>query len=83
MLSTVSVLVLVFTAPSVSPVEQLPTVLRWISVVNPVTYAINGMRDALVSGFGAAWPSLLVLVAVAAVTNVVAGRALLRRTRNL
>ncbi len=82
-LASVSVLVLVFAAPSLSPAEQLPAVLRWISVVNPVTYAINGMRDAMVLGLGAAWPSLVVLAAVAAVANVVAGRALLRRTRNL
>lgn len=82
-LTTVSVLVLVFTAPALSPVEHLPTVLRWISVINPVTYAINGMRDAVVAGFGAAWPSLLVLIVIGAGTNVVAGRALLRRTRNL
>lgn len=82
-LASVSVLVLVFAAPSFSPVDRLPTVLQWISVVNPVTYAISGMRDAIVEGFAAAWPSLLVLTVVAVVANAVAGWALLRRTRNL
>lgn len=82
-LASVSVLVLVFAAPAFSPAEQLPAVLRWISVVNPVTYAIDGMRDSVVFGLGTAWPSLAILAAVAVVANVVAGRALLRRTRNL
>lgn len=82
-LSSVSVLVLVFAAPSLSPAERLPTVLRWISVGNPVTYAIEGMRDGLVLGFGAAWPSMLVLALMAVAANAVAGRALLRRTGSL
>ncbi|GLY94063.1 ABC transporter permease [Actinoplanes sp. NBRC 103695] len=82
-LSSVSTLVLVFAAPSLSPAEQLPVVLRWISVVNPVTYAIEGMRDAIVLGFGSAWPDMLILVAMAVVANVVAGRALLRRAGDL
>lgn len=82
-LTSVSVPVLVFAAPSLSTAEQLPTVLRWISTVNPVSYAVNGMRDAAIFGPGRAWPSLLVLAAVAVVANAVAARALLRRTRNL
>ncbi|AGL17732.1 ABC transporter permease [Actinoplanes sp. N902-109] len=82
-LSSISVLVLVFTAPALSPAAQLPAVLRWVSVVNPVTYAINGMRDAALFGPGRAWPSLVVLAVVAVVANVVAARALLRRTESL
>lgn len=82
-LTSVSVPVLVFAAPSLSTSQQLPTVLRWISKVNPVTYAVNGMRDAAIFGITTAWPALLVLAAVAVVANTVAGRALLRRTQNL
>jgi ABC-2 type transport system permease protein len=82
-LTTVSVPVLVFTAPSMSTAQQLPTVVQWVSVVNPVTYAVNGMRDAAIFGFGTAWPSLAVLAAVAVLANGIAGHALLRRTRNL
>ena len=82
-LTSVSVPVLVFAAPSMSTIQQLPLVLRWLSVVNPVTYAVNGMRDAAIFGLGRAWPSLLVLLAVAVIANASAGRALLRRTRNL
>ena len=82
-LTSVSVPVLVFTAPSLSTAQQLPTVLQWLSVVNPVTYAVNGMRDAAVFGFGTAWPSLVVLTVVGVVANGVASRALLRRTQDL
>lgn len=82
-LTSVSVPVLVFAAPSLSPAQQMPVVLQWISVVNPVTYAVNGMRDAAIFGVGTAWPSLLVLSAVAVVANATAARALVRRARNL
>ncbi|MBT2452272.1 ABC transporter permease [Streptomyces sp. ISL-43] len=82
-LTSVSVPVLVFAAPSLSTAQQLPTVLQWISTVNPVSYAVTGMRDAAIFGLEKAWPSLAVLAAVALVANFVAGRALLRRTRNL
>jgi ABC-2 type transport system permease protein len=82
-LTSISVPLLVFTAPSLSTVSQLPTVLRWVSVVNPVTYAVDGMRDAAVAGFGAAWPSLVVLAVLAVAANVLAARALLRRTASL
>ncbi|MFI5496409.1 ABC transporter permease [Actinoplanes sp. NPDC051859] len=82
-LTSVSVPVLVFSAPSLSTAQQLPTVLQWISVVNPVTYAVTGMRDAAVFGFGTAWPSIAVLAAVAVAANVVAARGLLRRAQSL
>jgi ABC-2 type transport system permease protein len=82
-LASVSVPVLVFAAPSISTVRQLPVVLQWISVVNPVTYAVGAMRDSAIFGFGTAWPSMAILFAVAIAANGLAGRALLRRTRNL
>lgn len=81
--TSVSVMVLVFAAPSLSTTKDMPLVLQWISVINPVTYAINGMRDASVFGFGTAWPSLLVLAGFAVVGNVVASRGLLRRMQSL
>ncbi|WP_034271371.1 ABC transporter permease [Actinospica robiniae] len=82
-LTSVSMPVLVFAAPSLSTSQQLPMVLRWISYVNPVTYAVDGMRDAAYFGFGTAWPSLVVLAALALVGNGLASRGLIRRTENL
>lgn len=82
-ITSIATLVLIFAAPALSPSQDLPTVLRWISWVNPVTYALNAMRDLSVFGPGAAWPSLLVLCAFGVVGNVIAVRGLLRRTREL
>jgi ABC-2 type transport system permease protein len=83
LVTSLSVTVLVFAAPSFSTAQQMPLVLRWISYVNPVTYAVDGLRDAAVLGFGGAWPSLLVLLGIALVGNTVTGRVLTRRIRNL
>lgn len=82
-LTSIAMPVLVFAAPALSTTRQLPLVLQWVSVVNPVTYAINGMRDSAIFSVGHAWVSLLVLAAFAVATNAVAARALLRRTRGL
>jgi ABC-2 type transport system permease protein len=82
-ISSLSLLVLVFAAPAFSPTQDLPTVLQWISWVNPVTYALDAMRDVSIFGFGSAWPSLAVLCGLAVIGNAVAVRGLLRRTRNL
>lgn len=82
-ITSLSVPVLVFAAPSLSTAQQLPALLRWISYGNPVTYAVDGMRDSVILGFGAAWPSLLVLAGVSLVGNTIAGRALLHRIEAL
>jgi ABC-2 type transport system permease protein len=82
-LSNVSIPVLVFSAPSMYTAESMPTVLQWVSAVNPLTYAINGMRDAAIFGFAEAWGALLVLAVMAAVGYTVGGRALLNRARNI
>jgi ABC-2 type transport system permease protein len=82
-LSNVSMPVLVFSAPSMYTTESMPTVLQWVSVVNPLTYAINGMRDGAVFGFGEAWADLLVLAVMAVVGYAVGGRALLKRAGNI
>jgi ABC-2 type transport system permease protein len=82
-ISSLSMLVLVFAAPALSTRQDLPTVLQWISWVNPVTYALDAMREVSIFGFGRAWPSLLVLCGLAIFGNAVAVRGLLGRTRNL
>ncbi|MEW9532566.1 ABC transporter permease [Microbispora sp. NPDC049125] len=82
-LSNVSMPVLVFSAPSLYTVGSMPTVLQWVSKINPLTYAINGMRDAAIFGFADAWGSMLVLVVMAAVGYTVGGRGLFKRARNI
>ncbi|MGI5286225.1 ABC transporter permease [Nonomuraea polychroma] len=83
LLSNISMPVLVFSAPSLYTVDSMPTVLQWVSVINPLTYAINGMRDAVFFGFAEAWQDLLVLTVLAAIGYTVGGRGLINRARNI
>ncbi|GAA4067316.1 ABC transporter permease [Nonomuraea soli] len=82
-LSNLSIPVLVFSAPSLYTMESMPTVIQWVATINPLTYAINGMRDAALFGLGAAWRDLAVLAAIAAVAYTIGGRGLLNRARNI
>jgi ABC-2 type transport system permease protein len=48
------------------PVDVLPTWMEWISVISPATYALDGVRDAIISGAGIGdmwdeiWPLLVI-----------------------
>jgi ABC-2 type transport system permease protein len=53
------------------PVTVLPVVLQWIAVISPATYALRGMRHAIIDGasvsevWGDIWP--LIIIGVIAV----------------
>ena len=42
------------------PVSVLPEWMQWISVISPATYALDGIRDAIIDGAGvtAMWPNI-------------------------
>ena len=48
------------------PVEVLPTWMEWLAVISPATYALDGSRDAILSGAGLTtmwdeiWPLLII-----------------------
>jgi ABC-2 type transport system permease protein len=48
------------------PVEVLPTWMEWIAVISPATYALDGIRDAILQGDGLTsmgdeiWPLLVI-----------------------
>jgi ABC-2 type transport system permease protein len=48
------------------PVEVLPTWMEWISVISPATYALDGVREAILEGAGLTtmadeiWPLLVI-----------------------
>jgi ABC-2 type transport system permease protein len=48
------------------PVEVLPQWMQWISVISPATYALDGMRDAIIDGDGISkmgdelWPLVVI-----------------------
>jgi ABC-2 type transport system permease protein len=51
------------------PVEVLPTWMEWLSVISPATYALDGIREAILEGQGLStmwdeiWPLLVIGVA--------------------
>jgi ABC-2 type transport system permease protein len=56
---------LLFSSPSFYPSSQMPVPLRWVALVNPVSYGIKCLRGAALDGWGAMWPSGLALVLAA------------------
>jgi ABC-2 type transport system permease protein len=48
------------------PVEVLPQWMQWLSVISPATYALEGIRGAILDGAGLStmwdeiWPLLLI-----------------------
>jgi ABC-2 type transport system permease protein len=56
-------------------VEQMPNYLQWISKVLPLTYAVRGLRDIMLTGQNLIDTSfeLIVLVAFAVAISLIAG----------
>lgn len=64
------------------PVEQMPDYLQWISVVLPLTYAVDGLRDIMLSGRNLidVAVELAVLVGFAVLISILAALTLRRGT---
>ncbi len=62
------------------PVEQMPDYLQWLSVILPLTYAVNGLRDIMVAGKSLldVWFELSVLVGFAVIISILAAITLRR-----
>ncbi len=52
------------------PVSVLPEWMQWISVISPATYALDGMRDAIIDGAGVSemWPNIWPLIIIGIVS---------------
>ncbi len=52
------------------PVSVLPEWMQWLSVISPATYALDGMRDAIIDGAGvtAMWPNIWPLIIIGIVS---------------
>jgi ABC-2 type transport system permease protein len=48
------------------PVSVLPDWMQWISVISPATYALDGIRDAIINGAGLSsmWPHIWPLIII-------------------
>lgn len=77
--------VMLFTAPAFFPQELLTPVLRDISVYNPLTYVVEGVRGLLGgdSSLGDPWAGLAAAVGLAVVTVTLATVALKERLKRL
>ena len=53
----------IFLSGVIIPVEQMPTLFEWFSVVLPLTYAVDALREIMLrgTGLGTLWPNLAAL----------------------
>ncbi len=53
----------IFLSGVIIPVEQMPTLFEWFSVVLPLTYAVDALREIMLHGTGLTelWPNLAAL----------------------
>ena len=79
-----SVFVLLFTAPAFFPRALLNPVLETISVVNPLSYVVEGMRAALFhsAALGSVWAGFAAGIGSVALTCVLAVWAMRSRVRS-
>jgi ABC-2 type transport system permease protein len=69
---------LFFASNALYPVDVMPTWLRWLSTVNPLSYEVNALRTLLIGTPSNALLDMAVLV-IAALLGVITASALLRR----
>lgn len=69
-----------FLAGVIWPVEQMPDYLQWLSAALPLTYAVEGLRDIMLSGMnlGNVWLDITVLIGFTVITALLAALALKR-----
>ncbi len=62
------------------PIEQMPDYLQWLSVILPLRYAVEGLRDIMLSGKSLidVGTDLFVLIGFAAITSIAAAFTLRR-----
>jgi ABC-2 type transport system permease protein len=77
------VFVFLFTAPSFFPQELLSPALETVSVYNPITYVVEGVRSALTgdAAFGDPWLGVAAASGLAVGTTALATLALKERLR--
>lgn len=74
---------MLFASASFYPAQSMPLLLRWISWINPMTYAIRAVRDAALLGGRSSLPINVALGFVALGCWLVVARGLVRRARDL
>jgi ABC-2 type transport system permease protein len=60
---------LIFLSSALVPRSVMPVWMAWLALLNPMTYAIEGVRSLVLTGWD--WPLLLKLMAVLLLFDVV------------
>jgi ABC-2 type transport system permease protein len=70
----------IFLSGVIWPVEQMPDYLQWLAHALPLTYAVRGLRDIMLSGQSLldVWVELAVMVGFAVIVSVLAAVTLRR-----
>jgi ABC-2 type transport system permease protein len=70
----------IFLSGVIWSVEQMPDYLQWLSVILPLTYAVDGLRDIMLAGKSLldVWIELVVLVGFAGIISILAAITLRR-----
>jgi ABC-2 type transport system permease protein len=74
---------LLFSSPSFYPVDRMPSALRLFSIINPVTYGVECLREGAIFGFRAMWPFAVGLAVASVVLAALIVGVLARRLREL
>ncbi|WP_448334319.1 ABC transporter permease, partial [Streptomyces sp. DSM 41534] len=69
---------LFFASNALYPVDIMPTWLRWLSTVNPLSYEVNALRGLLI-GTPTQWAVDIGVLVAAAVLGIAVASTLLRR----
>jgi ABC-2 type transport system permease protein len=69
---------LFFASNALYPIEVMPTWLRWLNTVNPLSYEVNALRGLLI-GTPTNWAVDITVLIAAAMLGIAAASALLRR----
>lgn len=75
--------ILLFASPAFYPAGQMAAAVRWLQLVNPVTYGVDVLRDSALTGLSGDWPALAAFAGVAVAAAALVSRALRRASRSL
>lgn len=75
--------ILLFTSPIFYPLEAMPILLRGIALFNPVTYAVNVLRDVLLLPGLIRSSDLIALISITIVAIFLAVRVMMRRLQTI
>jgi len=75
--------ILLFTSPIFYPLDAMPFLLRTVALLNPVTYAVNVLRDVLLLPGLVRSTDVIVLILITTVAIVLAVQVMRQRLQTI